>query len=260
MRKTATSWNPRLEGNYAIKKIRGCSSRRRTVKLKAGAGEGSRRWQALTAPTQSPATGRQPHGERGQLGHGAGSLRCPGRLPLPRSTPSWCTSGECWLHAGPTLRHVPPRSSRLPGRGRCTPTRRRSKGGYARSAPVSHDRKVRGGGTRGSPGHLSPETLLFSPRLFPSVRPPVHAPRPCSWVGSNGQKTQCPRFGLRRCCLPSPHMTDDATRHQHGLQEPSSANGRPPAAPRVRPRAPPAAQPTEDTAWPRSTPLSQHRN
>lgn len=33
---TATSWNHRLEGNFAIKKIGGCCFRRQTVKSKAG--------------------------------------------------------------------------------------------------------------------------------------------------------------------------------------------------------------------------------
>lgn len=37
-KETATSWNHRLEGNFAIKKIRGCSFRRQTVTLNVGKG------------------------------------------------------------------------------------------------------------------------------------------------------------------------------------------------------------------------------
>lgn len=93
MRKTATSRNHRLEGNYAIKKIRGCGSRRRTVKLEAGAGEGSLPRRAPPAPTRSPGTGRagRPGRQDRQATEPGPSL--PMSLPLPRRAPARWTWG-----------------------------------------------------------------------------------------------------------------------------------------------------------------------
>lgn len=93
MRKTATSRNHRLEGNYAIKKIRGCGSRRRTVKLEAGAGEGSPPRRAPPVPTRSPGTGRAARLGRQDRQATEPGPSPPMSLPLPRRAPARWTWG-----------------------------------------------------------------------------------------------------------------------------------------------------------------------